>query len=519
MKIKITFLGGVASSNLTGSSYVVSIRTGKKILKIMIDIGLVQGRHSDLLPDNLGILDHLQKHNLAPSTLDYIILTHSHIDHVGRLPLMEKNGFKGSIICTVATKRLLPAMLEDSAKVQAIENGHHKPHKKEKIQNARPLTRGKYDRVKNHSRGGPKTENVLYTPAEAISSTSRVKNGGYNYFEWIRLSHNVEAKLYPSGHVMGGAIIVLRIKDDKKSFHLCFSGDLGRRDGIILPPPAKIAEPIDAMVMESTYGGKQHPDRNAEIAKLKEIILKAAKERRRLIIPSFSFERSQEIFYLLCKMIQDGEIEPLEIYLDSPLGEKITKEFAKGWEEGMFADQADLNINPFDPEENKNLKVVGSREESCALTQKEDVTHVIVAGSGMCDAGRVRNHLRANLPNHRTTVCLVGYMADDTLGRTLKDRRHDDPFSVRMNGEEVAVKADIVCFDSFSAHADSSFLSEYARQTLAKDQKAPKQLFLVHGTFAGARDLKEEIEAALNSRRRKKTAITIPRINEVVTII
>ncbi len=512
---QIRFLGGVADRNLTGSCSMITITQGKRRLKILVDAGLVQGKFQDSVPANTDILKHFN-----PSEVDYIILTHSHIDHIGRLPLFIKNGFKGRVICTTGTKSLLNTMLEDTAKIQMAEAGYINSRAQKLLtpdqnKSRHRLTRGKYDKVKNKSKVHKSVIEPLYTLDDVGEVEKLVKNGGYPYEKWIRLGHDVAVKFYPCGHVIGGSVVVIKINDNNnpKPKYLCFSGDLGREDGIILPPPVKIKEPVDALVIESTYGGRSHPDRNEEINIMLNLIKKAQANKQRIIIPSFALERSQEIIYLLSYYMKSKIIPAIPIFLDSPLAEKITAVFSSAWEKGLFSDQEKLKFNPFSCEENEYFNIITTQEESKNLINKTGC-YIVIAGSGMCDAGRVRSHLRAHLNNPKTIVCIIGYMAENSLGRKLKDKH----YSVRMNKEEIIVKAEIVCFDSFSAHADGKFLCSYANSILAKQPRSNKKVFLVHGSVTSANDLEEDIKLSLSSSLKKSVSIYTPKLNEVYNI-
>jgi len=514
--MSVTFFGGVADpdvNNLTGSCTLFKVKQGKRITNILVDAGLIQGSFHGFLNKNQEILEQL---NLKD--IDFIILTHSHIDHIGRLPLFTKYGFKGRIICTEGTANLLNVMLEDSAKIQMAEAGYLNAKAKKaghdkQSKHYKPSACGKYDRVKLlNKKYRQKNENhysPLYTTKDVADVEALVKNGGYGYYEWIGLSHNVSVKFYPSGHVMGGSIVVIKVKNGQADLHLCFSGDLGRRDGIILPPPDLPEEKIGWLISESTYGGRMHPDRDKEIKKLLDIIRKAAKNKQRIIIPSFALERSQEIIYLLSYYMSKGEIPVIPIYLDSPLASRITTVFSEGWRLGMFSDQDRLGFNPFDILENPYLKIITEQKDSDALIA-HDGPHVIIAGSGMCDAGRVRAHLRANAGNINTIICLVGYMAANSLGRKIKDGWR----TVNMNKQEIIIKADVFSFDSLSAHADHEFLVQYILSVLAKNPDSDKRVFLVHGEAKSAQDLRVGVEMELTQKLKEKTRIAIPKLNQ-----
>jgi metallo-beta-lactamase family protein len=408
-------------------------------------------------------------------------------------------------------------MLEDNARIQLHEAAYRKKKARQVAKNEVPAERrwlGNYDRLrkKGRSRGklDPLTE-PLYTLGHVKSTCELIKVGGFEYKRWIRLTKDVELKFYPSGHVLGGAICVIRIATNNGFKHLGFSGDLGRADGIILPPPGKIEEPIDHWFTESTYGGKKHPERSEDIDRLLTVIREAAKAKGKVIIPSFALERTQEIVYLLSKHMADGDIPKIPIYLDSPMASRITEVFSRSWHSpGLFKGQDELDFNPFCPTENRMLRPVSGQEESTELMESYG-PYIVIAGSGMCDAGRVRGHLRRNLPKSETTICLVGYMTEGSLGRKLKDGW----LMVRMNGEDVAVKAKVVVFESFSAHADSPFLNSYAKEVLEKSEGGLKNIFIVHGESKGAMDLKVELVETLGISSR---AITTPKIGDTFVL-
>lgn len=484
--VAVKFLGGLASGdNLTGSCSLVTIRRGKNTVRFLIDAGMVQGKFRDNLKDNLDVL---QKVDL--SKVDHIILTHAHVDHVGRLPLFFKKGFRGSVICTEATGDLLPIMLLDTAKIQQSEiryrerqyrraglqeknRGGTKNGRKRGNRNGRGGSAGDRGEKKKIRRIVEKLE-PLYTIDDAECSLSLVKNGGFGYHRWIKLDKGIHLKFYPSGHILGGAVCVIRITLPKlPDYCLGFSGDIGREDGVILPPPELPKEDIDCWTVESTYGDRNHPSRDEEKDKLFKIVLEAVKNGLRIIIPSFALERTQEIVYLLSRAMHEKVVPRIPIYLDSPMAIRITDVYARHWNSPMFVGQETLPFNPFSVEENSFLKPVTDDSDSVVLSKSGEPA-VVIAGAGMCDAGRVRNHLRAGLSHDKTVVCLVGYMARDSLGRKLSDGW---PI-VSMNGQEIIVKAKIVSFQSLSAHADSNFLVNYTRSFVGNNNS---WIFIVHG--------------------------------------
>lgn len=513
METTIKFLGGTAGK-LTGSCYLLTININGKNIKIVIDVGLIQGDFKKTLEQNKEILNHVN-----PAEVDFICLTHGHIDHTGRVPFFVKNGFRGKVVCTHSTLDLLGPMLEDSAKIQKNEIDYlnkmeTKLSKDSVFKKDNPYcrstkgNRGSKDRHQKETQEKPKLSSALYDINDVKSTMELIKES-FDYNKWIKLTNNIKLKFYPSGHVVGGAIIVIKISDEKETKCLCFTGDLGRKDGIILPPPEIVKEPIDYLITESTYGGKVHPEREKEIKKLLELILESTKKHRKIIIPSFALERSQEIIYLLSYYMKQGVIPKVQIYLDSPLALKITEVFAKGWAKGMFSDQDKLGFNPFCPQENEFFRLISERKESDELMVWPG-NYIVIAGSGMCDAGRIRGYLRNNLSKTNTDVFLVGYMAEKSLGGRIK--RGDKV--VKMNKEEIEVKAKIISFNSFSAHADGAFIVEYIQKVLQKNPHHKiKKIFIVHGEEKSAGDLKIDLEKIIP---RRKTII--PGINDEFTL-
>ncbi len=513
-RVRVQYLGGVAGgTNLTGSCILLSIEMGKQRTKILVDVGLIQTRFRDSIERNLEIFDYIKTEEVK--RIDAIIQTHDHIDHSGRIPLLVKNGFAGSIYCTEQSANLLRIMLEDNVKIQLSEARFRikkmlKRANDDKGHSPDRCWGGNYDRKKRKAKGEKRGEGgiaVLYRMEDVEKTMALVKNGGYPYHRWVKIAKGVDLKFYPSGHVLGGAICVIRIGERNGFRYLGFSGDLGREDGVILPPPEIPKEPLNHWFTESTYGGKRHPARDDEIEKLLELVRKAVKEGKKIIIPSFALERTQEIIFLLLKNIDQCKIPKIPIFLDSPMATKITGVFSESWRSpGLFKGQDELFFNPFCPEENQLLKVVTSQEESSSLI-KENGPHIVISGSGMCDAGRIRGYLREWLGSEKAVICLIGYMAEGSLGRKLKDRL---PI-VRMNGEEILIKADIQIFDSFSAHADSPFLTSFAEKIVKNNPGVLKGIFIGHGERKSGLDLKVELMERLGMSAEN---IRIPSLGE-----
>jgi metallo-beta-lactamase family protein len=504
-RISAQFIGGVADGiNLTGSCYLFEVRKEKQIVRFAVDLGMWQGNYEKSYERNREL-------GFNPGSVDFMVVTHSHIDHIGRLPLAAKKGFSGRIFCTEPTAELLEVMLMDSAKVLESETRY----RLRRMIASQAENAGLGEKLKTKNRNGIRNLNsmlktgLLFSERDVGKCLGLVKNGGFPYGEWIKLEKDINVKFYPSGHVLGGAICVIEIGYRKKKTYIGFSGDLGRRDGIILPPPATIEEPLDYWFIESTYGGESHPKRHAEIKKLFGLIKESENKRGKIIIPSFVLERAQEIIYLISSAMTDGDVPKMPIFLDSPMAERITEVFGEHWKTPMFKDQGRLNFNPFNLSENPFLFKVESDFESVALSRKTG-PHIIIAGSGMSEAGRVRNHLRAQLSNSNAVVCLVGHMVEGTLGWKLQQGY---PL-VSMNGNEIPVRAEIVSFKGFSAHASGNFLVEY---TIRIGNNSPDmKVFIVHGEEKNGLALKKDLIEAFNEDWHDR--IFIPEINQKVSL-
>ena len=491
-KVRMTVLGGPADrNNPTGSCLLLEIRIGKFETRGLIDVGMWQGK--DASKRNALLPPH-------PERLDFIVLTHPHTDHAGRLPFAVKNGFCGRVFCTKPTAALLPPMLLDSAKIVQMEARN----RKRKASRAIPTKR---KQRKKRARQFKPPE-FVFSDKDVEQSLALIKCEGYDYYDWIHLGKRLYLKFYPSGHVLGGGICVLRIdrnSSPENSIYIGFSGDLGREDGIILPSPVKVKEKLDWWMTESTYGGMKHPPRDKEISKLIGLLYRAQENGGKILIPSFSLERTQELMYILSCYMREGKAPPLTIYLDSPLAEKITRVFAAHWDDALlFKGQEELDFNPFDRQENPYLKVVEDMHASIRLMETSG-SCIIIAGAGMCDAGRIRDHLKKALPDKKNTICLVGHMVEGTLGRKLSEMQNP----VHMNGYEISVRADIVQFQSFSAHGDKGVLVGYPKRIVIK-----KGVFILHGDRERSHQLQQDLRKKLS----RDVTVYIPALNEAISL-
>lgn len=516
VSIRLKFLGGVADGvHLTGSCTYIEVAIGKQITRILVDTGMWQGSYVRSFKENSSLKTDFAK-------VDAVVWTHSHVDHIGRFPYFFKKGFKGSVYCTEPTSRVSEIMLSDTAKILSSEV-NYRLRKERKTNsgfktdgNNKSKDRNKEKYNKKSKGAASKISPVLFSEEDVKNSLVLIKNDGYEYYRWIKIEKGIWLKFYPSGHVLGGAICVFKIANGASEdiIYLGFSGDLGRQDGIILPPPEIPEEKVDFWFVESTYGGICHPSRKDEADRIFQIIREAASNQKKVLMPSFAFERTQEIIYLLSNYIHNGDIPKMPIYLDAPLANRITRVFRDYWRTPMFRDQGMLrDFNPFDPAENKYLHVVET-DEASALLSKLPGPYILISGAGMCEAGRIRNHLRQNLSDSKTVVCLIGFMAPGTLGRRLQDGL---PIIV-MNGEDIKVEARIEKFQSFSAHADGPFIVSYSQEVINREPRfAGKSIFLLHGEERGASCIKNDLVDSLGKEWLGR--IHIPELNESIKLL
>jgi metallo-beta-lactamase family protein len=432
--MKITFLG--AAREVTGSKHLIEVN-GKKIL---LDYGLFQGNRKKADEKNKELL-------VDPSTVDVVILSHAHIDHSGALPYLVKNGFTGDIITSHATKDICNFMLMDSAFIQQREVEFMNRHKLEN-----PVE-------------------PLYTEEDAVQTLQQFKT--IDFHTKTEIFEGVSLTFLNAGHILGAAMISLEIidkDDDNKLKRLTFTGDLGRKEATLLKNPDQV-ESTDYLIMESTYGNRFHKWIKDVDDHMADLINETASKGGKIIIPAFALERTQEVVYYLNLLQKNGRIPSLPVFVDSPLAVNVTQVFKdhtscynKEIQEEFISDKSD----PFGFE---RLTYVHKVEDSKQLNNKQGPM-IIISASGMCEFGRVLHHLRNNIEDPRNLVLIVGYQAENTLGRKLIDNEKQ----VRIFGETKRVKARIAVLDAFSGHADRSDLIDFV--THIQDVK---KIFLVHG--------------------------------------
>lgn len=469
--MKISFLG--AAKIVTGSNFLIETKN----TKFLIDCGLFQGSKS------------INRMNYEPfrfnsEEIDFMVLSHAHIDHSGRIPKLTKKGFKGNIYATKATTDLCSIMLPDSGHIQEMEN--------------------KWDNRKR-KRSGRKLREPLYTAKEAEESLKHFKPVLYG--QKIKLNHEVSLRFRDAGHILGSSIIELWIKEDSKKTKLVFSGDLGRRDRPILRDPSLIDE-ADYLIVESTYGNKQHHPSEVDDKELIAIINSTVKRGGNVVIPSFAIERAQDIIYELNKYYtkyiktEDQDFLSVPVYVDSPLTVSATEIFLRNPD---CFDEDTLKLikignNPLDF---YNLKFTRTAEESKQINFSKE-SKVIISASGMCTAGRIKHHLKHNLWRKESSIVFVGYQANGTLGRRIKDGEK----VVKIFGEGIRVNAEICSLEGFSGHADREGIIRWVKSF----KNRPQKIFVVHGEEEATEEISRKIEEEL------KIKTYIPELGETLYV-
>jgi metallo-beta-lactamase family protein len=445
MDINLTFMG--AARGVTGSRYL--LETGN--YKLLVDCGLYQERefqHRNWEP-----------FHYPPRELNAVLLTHAHLDHCGLLPKLVKEGFRGKVICTPATADITEIILLDSAKIQEEDAAYKKK---------RHIREG---------RKGPYPEVPLYTIADAEATLPLFSTVEYN--QTVNVVEGIEATFHDAGHVLGSSMIKLRFSQGGEKRSIVFSGDIGRWDRPMLQDPS-VFRRTDYIVMESTYGDREHEDSNEIGDELAEIVKAAFQAGGKIIVPSFALQRAQEIMYYLNILIMEKRIPELKVYLDSPMAIKITEVF-KRYHELFDREMNNLLKNRHSPFDFSGLKMVETVEESKSLNSIRD-TIMIIAGSGMCTGGRIKHHLVNNISRPECTVLFIGYQAEGTLGRHIIDGAK----VVRIHGKQYPVRARIVQIHGFSAHADRDDLIKW----LSKLSVEPRHIFITHGEKSAAENFK-----------------------------
>lgn len=449
--MKIKFCG--AASGVTGSCHLVSTENHK----ILLDCGQFQGgKQMEALNE--------EPFPFEPSEIECVILSHAHIDHCGRLPLLVKRGFRGKIYCTDATADLLDVMLKDSGFI----------HEKE----------AEWQNRKNE-RAGRKPVEPLYTLKDSEETLKLVSPVMYD--QLFEINDAMKIVFNDAGHILGSAITELWVTEGERITKIVFSGDLGVMDRPILRDPT-IIKKADCVIMESTYGNRLHPENSTSISELLDIVMKTIRRGGTVVIPSFAVGRTQELIYEFNRFYQEkpefrAELDKITVYIDSPMATTATEVFRKNAQ--VFDEETRAYILKGDnPLDFPNLRFTRSTAESQALNADRK-PKVIISASGMCEAGRIRHHLKHNLWDPNSSVVFVGYQAEGTLGRLLVSGVRD----VALFGEAIHVNAEIYNLEGFSGHADRNGLISWLKGFRSK----PTQLFLVHGEEESKRELADTI--------------------------
>jgi len=444
--MKLTFNG--AAGIVTGSCYLLEA-AGTKIL---IDCGMFQG------PKEITRLNY-EHFSFDPKKISHLLLTHAHIDHCGLIPKLVRSGFRGTIIATSPTVQLAKIMLEDSATVNKEETEQ---------ENRRRL------------REGLQPRKPLYTHEDVKVCLHFFHHLGYNRPH--ALTDRIKVTMRDAGHILGSAMVELSVTEGRKTTKLLFSGDMGQGGTPLVDDPA-IIQDADYMLLESTYGSRTHGLVASRQESLSREVKDTFKRGGMLMIPSFAVERTQEILYYLHRMERDGTLPDENVFLDSPLAIEATRVFNANMDHFSHALRKEFR-EPFTFRKLKFLKTI---DDSQTLNDYRRPC-IVIAGNGMCTAGRIKFHLKHHLWNHQNTVLFVGYQAEGTVGRLILDGAR----KVKMMGLELAVKAKVRHIDSFSSHIDANGMIRW----LGRIRKRPRRIFIVHGEESSARELEYRLKRA-----------------------
>jgi metallo-beta-lactamase family protein len=450
--MKPTFWGAVRT--VTGSMHEVSV-DGQRVL---LDCGLFQGRRAESNERNRSF-------PFPGKSVSKVLLSHAHIDHSGNIPSLYKNGFRGPVFATAATTDLCEAMLADSAYLQ---------------QRDAEFLNKRFNRRRRMGEKGEKNIEPLYTVKDAEGALSLFQEQPYHAD--ISVTDSVSYRMWDAGHLLGSAAMILTERGQGQTVRLMFSGDVGRPGLPIIRDPEELPD-ADYLIMESTYGGRFHNDREIVAEKLARIVSRTAERGGRVIVPAFAVGRTQQLVLLLNELTQRRAIPDIPVFVDSPLAVNATEAYRKHTE-CYDAETARYLSSGSDPFGFRRLRYVRDVEDSKALNDLHGPM-VIISASGMAEAGRILHHLRNNLGDPRNTVLIVGFQAENTLGRKLVEGFEEVP----IFGKPVRVRADVAVMNELSGHADQGELVRWMKPFA----KALKRVFLVHGEYANAHALAARI--------------------------
>ncbi len=462
----IEFYG--ATSGITGSCHILRAN-GETIL---LDCGLIQGRKQDMERNR-------QPFPFSPEEISAVVLSHGHIDHSGRIPLLVKQGYRGPIYTQSATAELCDILLQDSAHLQERD--------------------AFYENKWRTKKGKPHIE-PLYGVEDALAALNNLV--GLRYRERKEILPGISIRYQDAGHILGSACVEVWLSESGVEKKVVFSGDLGQYDSPILHDPTAI-EQADHLIIESTYGNRRHRDRQSTIDEIGEVIKTAAKDRGNLLIPAFSIGRSQEILYYLGKYYDQWELDRWQVFLDSPMAIKASKVY---WDHPDLYDEETTRLRSKISEMPylRNLKLTLSPEESMGINRIKSGA-IIISASGMCTGGRIVHHLKHNVARPGTHIMIIGYQAHGTLGRALVDGERE----VKIHGDEYEVKAQIHTVGGLSAHADIDDLMRW----VSHFKESQPQVHVVHGESDSKQNFSRKMEAELGFK------VSIPEPGDVLDLM
>jgi len=424
--------------------------------RVLFDCGLYQGRRAEAFERNRNF-------PFDASAITAVVLSHAHIDHAGNLPNLVRNGFKGTIFATSATRDLCGVMLYDSAYIQERDAEYvNKQHAKRKEPPIQPI----------------------YTPEDVEQTMAQIV--GVRYRQKIEVAEGISITFMDAGHILGSAVTLIEVRENGKTTTLGFSGDLGRKNMPILKDPEPIGD-VDIWISESTYGGRIHEPISGMEQRLLEVVQRTIDRGGKVIIPAFSVGKTQELLYVLFTLNDSGRLPAIPIFVDSPLSVNATEVF-RAHPECFDKETLKIILANEDPFGFGRLKFIKSVDESKKLNDMKEPC-IIIASSGMCEAGRILHHLKNNIQDPRNTVLVVGFMAEHTLGRRIVERQSE----LKIFGDMVQLKSEVAILNAFSAHAGQDELVSYA-QTMNKTKL--RKVFLVHGEAAQAQELSRKLSEA-----------------------
>jgi metallo-beta-lactamase family protein len=523
----VTFYG--AAREVTGSMHLLKTNTDN----ILLDCGMFQGKRREAAEKNRVL-------QFDPALITNVLLSHAHIDHSGRLPLLTKNGFNGRIVCTRPTAAACEYLLLDSARIQESDAEYlnykvvrNALSEMKKSRRAKKISRRKLEEIKSilkkdRSRLNREAINewIDRFRLEGIEPLYGVQDAeqALEYFDGVpyryptAVAAQTTCTFYDAGHILGSAVIIVKSSENGHSRTIAFSGDIGRFDKPILKDPTLKFEAedrdVDLMIMESTYGDRVHEPVADLKQRLAEVLNETHARGGSVIIPAFAFGRTQTLLYVLHELYNQRRVPRTPIFVDSPLATKLTRVFGEHpevYDRETHETFLEQGRNPF---ASKHLKFVRSVEESMALN-REKSPHIVISASGMCEAGRILHHLRYKIHDSRNTLLLVGFMARNTLGRRIEeqglayeaDGRRGDPPLLRIYNKQYPLKAHVVKIGGFSAHADRNEMLRFLEQSNLR----VKKIALVHGE-------EDQAGSFAESLRGQGYEVTVPRRGEQVRV-